>query len=317
MGSMREFGVTDLGWLSENALGDAWGPKCMAEPQAEPAHSRGWGIPSPLGLGPRCEVPLASPGAHSPTTPHSASGPPAAEGLQWDGFPWSHPNPQLGPAGREYDKEGNLRPWWQNSSLEAFKNRTACMTEQYGRYTVHSEKVNGRQTLGENIADNGGLKAAYNVSAVIRSGRETPSLSVPSRSFRPALPQAYKSWLQKNGEEKRLPALGLTNHQLFFVGFAQVGRSRMMGFPCLRGCSDPPPSSPSRTRGCSVPIPEAAPAPPGVVLRPDARELPRRAGDRPAQPRQVPCHRHPQQLPGLCRTLRLPPGLPHEPRQAL
>ncbi|XP_030082834.1 endothelin-converting enzyme 2 isoform X2 [Serinus canaria] len=97
--------------------------------------------------------------------------------------------------GREYDKEGNLRPWWQNSSLEAFKNRTACMTEQYSRYTVHSEKVNGRQTLGENIADNGGLKAAYN---------------------------AYKSWLQKNGEEKRLPALGLTNHQLFFVGFAQV-----------------------------------------------------------------------------------------------
>ncbi|RLW00763.1 hypothetical protein DV515_00008641 [Chloebia gouldiae] len=124
--------------------------------------------------------------------------------------------------GREYDKEGNLRPWWQNSSLEAFKNRTACMTEQYGRYTVHSEKVNGRQTLGENIADNGGLKAAYNVSATIRRGQEPPCLSVPSRSFRSALPQAYKSWLQKNGEEKRLPALGLTNHQLFFVGFAQV-----------------------------------------------------------------------------------------------
>uniref|UniRef100_A0A672UYU4 endothelin-converting enzyme 1 n=1 Tax=Strigops habroptila TaxID=2489341 RepID=A0A672UYU4_STRHB len=97
--------------------------------------------------------------------------------------------------GREYDKEGNLRPWWQNSSLEAFKNRTACITEQYSHYTVHREKVNGRQTLGENIADNGGLKAAYN---------------------------AYKSWLQKNGEEKRLPALELTNHQLFFVGFAQV-----------------------------------------------------------------------------------------------
>uniref|UniRef100_A0A803XRC7 endothelin-converting enzyme 1 n=1 Tax=Meleagris gallopavo TaxID=9103 RepID=A0A803XRC7_MELGA len=97
--------------------------------------------------------------------------------------------------GREYDKEGNLRPWWQNSSLEAFKNHTACMTEQYGRYTVHRENVNGRQTLGENIADNGGLKAAYN---------------------------AYKFWLQKNGEEKQLPALGLTNHQLFFVGFAQV-----------------------------------------------------------------------------------------------
>lgn len=78
--------------------------------------------------------------------------------------------PRLGPAGREYDKEGNLRPWWQNSSLEAFKNRTACMTEQYGRYTVHRENVNGRQTLGENIADNGGLKAAYNVSGTAGAG---------------------------------------------------------------------------------------------------------------------------------------------------
>lgn len=83
----------------------------------------------------------------------------------------SAPPPWLGPAGREYDKEGNLRPWWQNSSLDAFKNRTACMTEQYGRYTVHREKVNGRQTLGENIADNGGLKAAYNVRRGFRGPR--------------------------------------------------------------------------------------------------------------------------------------------------
>uniref|UniRef100_A0A8C2T692 Endothelin-converting enzyme 1 n=1 Tax=Coturnix japonica TaxID=93934 RepID=A0A8C2T692_COTJA len=65
--------------------------------------------------------------------------------------------------GREYDKDGNLRPWWQNSSLEAFKNRTACMTEQYGNYTINGEAVNGKHTLGENIADNGGLKAAYRV----------------------------------------------------------------------------------------------------------------------------------------------------------
>lgn len=37
--------------------------------------------------------------------------------------------------------------------------------------------------------------------------------------------QAYQNWLKKNGEEETLPTLGLTNHQLFFVGFAQVGRS--------------------------------------------------------------------------------------------
>ncbi|XP_029400609.1 endothelin-converting enzyme 2 [Mus pahari] len=97
--------------------------------------------------------------------------------------------------GREYDKEGNLRPWWQNESLTAFQNHTACMEEQYNQYQVNGERLNGLQTLGENIADNGGLKAAYN---------------------------AYKAWLRKHGEEQPLPAVGLTNHQLFFVGFAQV-----------------------------------------------------------------------------------------------
>lgn len=97
--------------------------------------------------------------------------------------------------GREYDKDGNLRPWWKNSSVEAFKMQTQCMVEQYGNYSINQESLNGRQTLGENIADNGGLKAAYN---------------------------AYLNWIKKNGEEAALPALGMTNHQLFFVGFAQV-----------------------------------------------------------------------------------------------
>ncbi|XP_069775199.1 endothelin-converting enzyme 1 isoform X2 [Narcine bancroftii] len=97
--------------------------------------------------------------------------------------------------GREYDKEGNLRLWWKNSSVEAFKHQIECMVEQYNNYSINSEQVNGRQTLGENIADNGGLKAAYH---------------------------AYENWVKKNGEEMILPALGLTNRQLFFLGFAQV-----------------------------------------------------------------------------------------------
>ncbi|XP_063001348.1 endothelin-converting enzyme 1 isoform X2 [Elgaria multicarinata webbii] len=97
--------------------------------------------------------------------------------------------------GREYDKDGNLRSWWKNSSVEAFKQQTECMVEQYGNYTVNGEAVNGKHTLGENIADNGGLKAAY---------------------------RAYQNWVKKYGAEETLPALGLTNYQLFFVGFAQV-----------------------------------------------------------------------------------------------
>ncbi|XP_048879417.1 endothelin-converting enzyme 1 isoform X2 [Brienomyrus brachyistius] len=97
--------------------------------------------------------------------------------------------------GREYDKDGNLRSWWKNSSVEAFKRQTQCMVEQYSNYSVNQEPLNGRHTLGENIADNGGLKAAY---------------------------KAYENWVKKNGEERGLPALKLTNRQLFFVAFAQV-----------------------------------------------------------------------------------------------
>ncbi|XP_056158201.1 endothelin-converting enzyme 1 isoform X2 [Lampris incognitus] len=97
--------------------------------------------------------------------------------------------------GREYDKDGNLRSWWKNSSVEAFKKQTQCMVEQYSNYSINQEPLNGKHTLGENIADNGGLRAAY---------------------------KAYVNWIKKNGEEATLPALGMTNHQLFFVGFAQV-----------------------------------------------------------------------------------------------
>uniref|UniRef100_A0A671TCW8 Endothelin-converting enzyme 1 n=1 Tax=Sinocyclocheilus anshuiensis TaxID=1608454 RepID=A0A671TCW8_9TELE len=97
--------------------------------------------------------------------------------------------------GREYDKDGNLRQWWLNSSVEAFKHQTQCMVEQYSNYSINKEPLNGKHTLGENIADNGGLRAAY---------------------------KAYINWIEKNGEEATLPALGMTNHQLFFVGFAQV-----------------------------------------------------------------------------------------------
>lgn len=56
-----------------------------------------------------------------------------------------------------------MRSWWQNSSVDAFKLQTQCMVEQYSNYSINKEPLNGKHTLGENIADNGGLRAAYKV----------------------------------------------------------------------------------------------------------------------------------------------------------
>lgn len=97
--------------------------------------------------------------------------------------------------GREYDKYGNLHQWWKNSTIENFRERTQCIIDQYTSYEINGENLNGKQILGENIADNGGLKAAFH---------------------------AYQDWVKSHPVELPLPAVPMSNNQLFFIGFAQV-----------------------------------------------------------------------------------------------
>ncbi len=65
--------------------------------------------------------------------------------------------------GRKFDHTGSKRDWWDPQTLASFINRTQCMRKQYGAYMVEEvgKKVNGKLTLGENIADNGGMKINY------------------------------------------------------------------------------------------------------------------------------------------------------------
>lgn len=64
--------------------------------------------------------------------------------------------------GRKFDADGNLRDWWTPQDGETYKKRAEEIREQYARYVpIDDLKINGEQTLGENIADLGGLKISY------------------------------------------------------------------------------------------------------------------------------------------------------------
>ncbi len=68
--------------------------------------------------------------------------------------------------GRHYDETGNFTNWWNNKTVEAFKDKAECFVDQYHNFTVPNPTggplhINGRLTLGENIADAGGVNAAF------------------------------------------------------------------------------------------------------------------------------------------------------------
>ena len=95
--------------------------------------------------------------------------------------------------GRKFDKDGVLREWWDPSVAAKFETRAQCIEKTYGAIEVlPGVRLNGKLTLGENIADFGGIKAAY---------------------------AGYKLHAAKKPDPPLIQ--GLTGEQLFFVGFAQ------------------------------------------------------------------------------------------------
>src|SRR6185436_9607279 len=65
-------------------------------------------------------------------------------------------------SGRRFDPKGNLMDWWTPRDDAAFRERAACVASQYGNYSsIPGAKLNGNLTLGENVADNGGVRIAY------------------------------------------------------------------------------------------------------------------------------------------------------------
>ncbi|CAB3381762.1 Hypothetical predicted protein [Cloeon dipterum] len=77
--------------------------------------------------------------------------------------------------GRLYDANGNYRSWWVNDTADVYDNKTKCFVKHYGKlYIEELGFVDGRLTLGENIADNGGVRAAFESYQLLR--KQKPDL---------------------------------------------------------------------------------------------------------------------------------------------
>lgn len=50
--------------------------------------------------------------------------------------------------GREFDRDGDLAPWWNNDTINRFQKRTECLVEQYSSFNYSGQSLNGKQTLG-------------------------------------------------------------------------------------------------------------------------------------------------------------------------
>ena len=130
--------------------------------------------------------------------------------------------------GRQFDAQGNLKDWWTPVDAKEFDKRAACIVQEYGSFPVLPDlKMNGKLTLGENTADNGGMRIAYM-----------------------ALMETLK-------DKKVEPIDGFTPAQRFFLGEAQIWCANMSDAETrLRVATDPHSLPKYRVNGVVTNLPE-------------------------------------------------------------
>jgi endothelin-converting enzyme len=74
--------------------------------------------------------------------------------------------------GSKYDANGKLRNWWDEQSKKEFDQRTKCVVNAYNQLEFKGRKANGTRTLGENLADDFGLQAAFDAYTRVTNGKK-------------------------------------------------------------------------------------------------------------------------------------------------
>lgn len=139
--------------------------------------------------------------------------------------------------GRQFDGDGNLRDWWTEADAKAFEQRANCLVDEYAGFSpVKDVNLNGKLTLGENTADNGGLRIAYmalqeKLAAATTAGKAPEKID------------------------------GFSPEQRFFLGWAQVWCQNITDEQLrLRAQTDPHAPAEFRVNGVVSNMPEFAKA---------------------------------------------------------
>jgi putative endopeptidase len=130
--------------------------------------------------------------------------------------------------GSQFDAQGNLRDWWTEQDKKEFEKRTQCVANEYSGFTVVDNlKLNGQLTLGENVADNGGMRVAFMALLSTLAGKQ------------PA------------------PIDGLSAQQRFFLGWANIWCENDTDESLRAGVqTDPHSSAQARINGVMANMPE-------------------------------------------------------------
>jgi putative endopeptidase len=130
--------------------------------------------------------------------------------------------------GRKFDAQGNLKDWWTDEDAKQFDERASCIVDQYAQYVVVDDiRINSKLTLGEDVADLGGLILAY------------------------------MAWKDHIKGQKLEPIEGFTPDERFFIGYAQswCGETRPETLR-MRATVDPHSPEKYRTNGVVSNMPE-------------------------------------------------------------
>jgi endothelin-converting enzyme/putative endopeptidase len=151
--------------------------------------------------------------------------------------------------GRQFDAKGNLRDWWTEADAKAFKDRADCLVKQYDGYTATGDvHVSGKLTLGENTADNGGLRLAYMALMDSYAGKQPPPIDGFTASQR-----FFLGWAQvwcENETPESLRQQALTNPHSPAEARVNGVVSNMQEFRKAFGCKEGQPMAP--VQSCRV-----------------------------------------------------------------